>query len=67
VGYGAQRDDPPIVKVLFREEARSDALEAFDWYEEHQSGLGLKFRDALDGTIARIVPHPLAYAPDDEA
>jgi toxin ParE1/3/4 len=27
--------------------------------------LGLKFRDALDGTIARMVRHPLAYAADE--
>jgi hypothetical protein len=53
------------VNVLFREEARGDALEAFDWYDAHQPGLGLKFWDALDATITRIVRHPLAYVADE--
>lgn len=35
------------MKVLLREEARSDVLEAFAWYEERRSGLGVELRDAL--------------------
>ena len=30
-------------------------LEAFAWYEERRSGLGVEFRDALDATIARAL------------
>jgi plasmid stabilization system protein ParE len=53
------------VKVLLREEARTEVLEAFAWYEERRSGLGVEFRDALDATIARALRHPLAYSEGD--
>ena len=53
------------MKVLLREEARTGVLEAFAWYEERRSGLGVEFRDALEATIARAVRHPLAYAAGD--
>lgn len=53
------------MKVLLREEARSDVLEAFAWYEERRSGLGVELRHALDATIARVLRHPLAYAAGD--
>jgi plasmid stabilization system protein ParE len=53
------------VKILLREEARSDVLQAFAWYEEQRSGLGGEFRDALDATVARIGRHPLVYAVGD--
>lgn len=49
------------MKVLLREEARSDVLQAFAWYEECRIGLGVEFRDALDATIGRVLRHPLAY------
>ena len=39
------------MKVILRAEARSDALQAFEWYEERRAGLGIEFRDALDATI----------------
>lgn len=60
MGERACRDDASV-KVILREEARSDALQAFEWYEERRAGLGIEFRDALDATIARIVRYPLAY------
>jgi toxin ParE1/3/4 len=53
------------VKVILREEARSEVLDAFAWYEERRSGLGVEFRDALDATVARVLRHPLAYAAGD--
>ena len=53
------------MKILLREEARSDVLQAFAWYEERRNGLGAEFRDALDATIARVVRHPLAFASGD--
>lgn len=40
-------------------------LQAFAWYEEQRIGLGGEFRDALDGTVARIARHPLVYAAGD--
>ena len=53
------------MKVLLREEARREVLEAFAWYEERRIGLGVEFRDALEATIARALRHPLVYAAGD--
>jgi plasmid stabilization system protein ParE len=53
------------VKIILRDEARSDVLQGFAWYEERRSGLGVEFRDALDATVGRILRHPLAYAAGD--
>lgn len=53
------------MKVILREEARSDVLQAFEWYEERRAGLGLEFRDALDATIARVLLYPTAFAPGE--
>lgn len=49
-------------EVIFRAEARAEALEAFKWYEEQREGLGAEFRTAVDGTIQRIARHPESYA-----
>jgi toxin ParE1/3/4 len=65
VGKRATRADAPVVKVVLREEARNDVLQAFEWYEEHRARLGAEFLDALDATIVRIVRHPLAFAPGE--
>ncbi len=48
--------------VIFRPEARRDALEAFWWYERQRAGLGAAFRDELERTVARIRENPKAYA-----
>jgi toxin ParE1/3/4 len=50
------------VKVILREEARSDVLQAFEWYSGKQAELGAAFRDALDATVARVLRHPFANA-----
>lgn len=47
-------------QLIFRREARRDALEAFAWYESQEPGLGHEFRDELDATIQRVRASPEA-------
>lgn len=53
------------MSVILRQEARSDVLQAFEWYEQHRAGLGTVFRDALDATIDRILVYPTAFMPGE--
>ena len=46
--------------VLFRPEARIEALEAQAWYENRSHGLGLEFARALDVSIQSAFRNPLA-------
>ena len=48
-------------QVIFRREARADALEAYRWYEKQEVGLGAEFRAELRATVERIIGRPLAY------
>jgi hypothetical protein len=50
-----------VTPVVFAEEARTDALEAFGWYEEQRTGLGLVFREALDAAMERISREPGSF------
>jgi plasmid stabilization system protein ParE len=47
--------------IVFAEEARGDALEAYRYYEERQAGLGARFRDHLDAALSRIQRSPERY------
>jgi toxin ParE1/3/4 len=42
--------------VRFTPEARTDFLEAFDWYEGKRPGLGAVFSAAIDEALARLQP-----------
>lgn len=53
------------MKVILRDEARSDVLQAFEWYEDRRAGLGEAYRDALDATIIRILRYPVAFEPGE--
>jgi toxin ParE1/3/4 len=53
------------VKVVFGEEARSDVLQAFEWYEARRAGLGVEYRGALEATIVRILGYPTAFKPGE--
>jgi len=46
--------------VLFRPEARIEALEAQAWYENRSRGLGLKFARELDDSIQSALRNSLA-------
>ncbi len=41
--------------VAFRVEAQAEFYEAFDWYEQQQSGLGLDFLNCVTALISRWV------------
>ncbi len=48
--------------ATFRPEAQIDVLEARDWYERQQQGLGDSFKDSLDHIIVRVETMPQMYA-----
>ena len=48
--------------VVFRPKAKTDLIEARDWYQRQQFGLGETFADAVDETISRIQSMPKLYA-----
>ncbi|MBW4632221.1 MAG: type II toxin-antitoxin system RelE/ParE family toxin [Iphinoe sp. HA4291-MV1] len=47
--------------LLIRPEAELDIEEAFEWYEEHNPGLGFEFVRAVDTCLATIGRITLAY------
>lgn len=47
--------------IIFAEEARADALEAYRYYEERQAGLGTRFRDHLELALRRVQRSPERY------
>lgn len=48
-------------RVVFRPPAQVELLEARDWYEARQEGLGVDLSAAVDATISNIRERPLAY------
>jgi plasmid stabilization system protein ParE len=40
--------------VIIRPEAERDIVDAVDWYEDQQSGLGNRFRRSLDQVLGQI-------------
>ncbi len=50
------------MRILFRPEARDEALEAQAWYEARAAGLGLEFARALDAAVAAAIRNPEMFA-----
>ena len=50
------------MRILFRPEAGTEALEAKAWYEARSAGLGLEFARALDAAVAAAFRNPAAYS-----
>jgi plasmid stabilization system protein ParE len=48
-------------RVVFRPQAQAELLEARNWYEARQDGLGVEFSAAIDATVSNIRERPLAY------
>lgn len=48
-------------RALFRPQAEADLVEARNWYEERQPGLGARFAALVESTIEQIAETPLAY------
>ena len=46
---------------LFLPRARNELIEAWEWYEDKQTGLGDKFKKAIFETINHIVSNPAHY------
>lgn len=51
--------------LKFRTGARSEYLEAFAWYEERRTGLGLEFEAEFEKLIERVTKTPRRFAPFD--
>ncbi|PPU00293.1 type II toxin-antitoxin system RelE/ParE family toxin [Xanthomonas arboricola] len=50
------------MRVLFRPQARAEALEAQAWSASCAAGLGLEFARALDASVAAAVRSPETFA-----
>lgn len=48
--------------ILFRSEARLDALEAHQWYETQRPGLGNDFKSELTRAFTNIGENPSAWS-----
>lgn len=47
--------------IRFVEEAQLEVLDAIDYYEEAQAGLGRRFKDEVDRCVLWIAGHPELY------
>jgi toxin ParE2 len=52
-----------MTKYRFTSAALSELREATLYYEQKESGLGAKFLDEIDATVARILRFPHAWHP----
>jgi plasmid stabilization system protein ParE len=47
--------------LIVTPDAEADILDGYRSYEEKQSGLGYRFLDEIEKSLARIVPNPFQY------
>ena len=52
---------PVVFSVIFTQVARTEVIEAQDWYEAEATGLGRSFRHAIDLLIERMCSNPLQF------
>ena len=52
---------PVVFPVIFTPRARVELVDAQDWYENKVSGLGRRFRAAVDGVIERMSANPRQF------
>jgi len=50
-----------MYKLLVKEEALQDMVDAFNWYERKRTGLGVEFLDEVDVYYNRICKAPEHY------
>ena len=50
-----------MYSVLFTQGLRAELIEAQDWYEGEASGLGQRFRQAIDAMVARMRDNPRQF------
>ena len=53
------------MKFSFHEIAEKEFIDAIEYYEECQAGLGLRFSEEVFATIERICEHPYAWTDID--
>ena len=61
-GTGAGESAAMSLPVVLRPEARDEFDEAFDWYEQQRSGLGVDFVAQVQEVFDRISATPERYA-----
>ena len=49
------------MRLIVRPEAEADLLQAYAWYEEQRSGLGVAFLEAVTRCQEAIVQRPLSF------
>ena len=47
-------------EIVFHPEATREYIDAYEWYEEKQAGLGERFILSIDEAIGEIITHPSA-------
>jgi plasmid stabilization system protein ParE len=50
-----------VFTVVFTQAAKSELIEAQDWYEDGAAGLGRRFRQAVDLLAQRMSANPLQF------
>jgi plasmid stabilization system protein ParE len=50
------------MRILFRPQAKDEALAAQAWYESRATGLGLEFARALEAAVAAAARNPEMFA-----
>ncbi|WP_084182688.1 type II toxin-antitoxin system RelE/ParE family toxin [Nevskia soli] len=51
------------MKVVFRPEARLEALAAQNWFEKRSPGLGFDFARAVEASVAQVQRNPEGFRP----
>ena len=50
-----------MMRIRFSEFANNELVDACDWYERQQAGLGLRFRSAVQDAALQIAGTPLLF------
>ena len=50
-----------MYSVIFTQAARTELIDAQDWYEGEATGLGPRFRQAVDAVIERMSDNPRQF------
>jgi plasmid stabilization system protein ParE len=50
-----------VLTVVFNQAARAELIEAQDWYEGEASGLGRRFRQAIEVLVDRMSENPRQF------
>lgn len=48
-------------EIIILPSARRDLLDAFEWYQDQRTGLGLDFKLCVDEVLSKLQKHPKSY------